>query len=102
MFCVYIVLHILYIVYMHNLTNNTYYMIHIYEYILILYYVMLHMAEFLKTTYKDFIPILQTVGIILGILLVLSTGNIFIIIGVGYFGRQYYMSRNQNPLLVKK
>ena len=45
--------------------------------------------EFTKTTWSDFIPILKTVGKIVGGLLLLGSGNIVLIVAAIYLYRQY-------------
>lgn len=51
-------------------------------------------AEFTKTTVADFIPIFKTVGMIVAVLLLLSTGNIIIIVGAIYWYRTYFAKAN--------
>jgi cation-transporting ATPase 13A1 len=46
--------------------------------------------EFTKTSIYDFIPILRTVLLILVSLLIISSGNLILILGAIYYGRTYY------------
>lgn len=60
------------------------------------------MAEVRRTTWRDVLPILNTVAIIVVVLAVISTGNILLIIGAGYYGRQYYMHINSPEYILKQ
>ena len=54
--------------------------------------------EFTKTTFADFLPILKTVGKIVAVILLLSTGNILILIMAFDFYRQYTVQQQQQAL----
>lgn len=53
------------------------------------------MEEFSKTTYKDFIPLLTTLGKVVAGVALLSTGNILLIGGAIYYYRSYTMKQKE-------